>query len=718
MTVVSRLDSIGNFAVANTGILDEYTLPTNIQTNGYATNFNGTSNYLVVPSNAAFAYGTGDFTIEFWLYPNTGSLGGRQDYVDNGTFVLWWNGVDGLEYYVGSSGGIVVVNAITENVWQHIALVRHSGNTKIYVNGIDSGSTFADTINYTGASPTYIARNQAAAVGYVNGSISNLRIVKGTPVYTSSFTPSNLPLTAISGTSLLTCQNSTIIDNGTANGGVGFTITNNSTTTSFPPQSNFYAASFNGSQYVIVPNAAGVASYTGNFTIEFWFYATTLTGAPFGLAAQYRLATGRSWIIDYDTNSSINAFGMNSGANSVPINTWHHLAVVKNGASFYLYINGKQAATTASLTPATSTENIYLGGNHDTTGGSVVWFFPGYISNFRVVKGTAVYTGAFTPSVNLTRVPGTSVITLQNSSLVDNSINGYTITNTTSVTTASIRSSEIFPIASQQSYDGNHKVAGMYDEVTITPLNQYTSYFNGTGNYLSIPSSTMFDFGTGDFTLEAWIYPIDAGRTADSSKYGAIISQYVSGSITNSWYFGLGISGGVFSSITFNSSDITRATATGLSYALNTWYHVACVRSSGIITLYINGVSVNSTSYSSAISYNASASVQINRSAYAGSYENWLKGYTSNLRVVRGTAVYTQNFTPTTAPLTPITGTSLLTCQNATIVDNSTNVFTITNTGPVTTSIPSPNPFKIVRQQYSSGDYFVSGVFDEVTGIT
>jgi hypothetical protein len=58
------------------------------------------------------------------------------------------------------------------------------------------------------------------------------------------------------------------------------------------------------------------------------------------------------------------------------------------------------------------------------------------------------------------------------------------------------------------------------------------------------------------------------------------------------------------------------------------------------------------------------------------------------VRVVKGSAVYTSNFTPSTN-LTAITGTQLLTLQNATIVDNSPNAFTITNTGGVTTSVPT-----------------------------
>jgi hypothetical protein len=82
----------------------------------------------------------------------------------------------------------------------------------------------------------------------------------------------------------------------------------------------------------------------------------------------------------------------------------------------------------------------------------------------------------------------------------------------------------------------------------------------------------------------------------------------------------------------------------------------------------------------------------------------FFSGDISNYRVVNGTAVYTANFVPPTAALTAITNTSLLTLQNATIVDNSTNAFTITNTGTVVTSVQSPFLNPTVLTADSSGN--------------
>jgi hypothetical protein len=205
----------------------------------YSVQFNGSSQYLSIASTATFAFGTGDFTIEFWAYP---TVNARQDWIDfdNGggyRLLIYYDGTN-IIYY--SAGARITGSAMTLNTWQHIAVVRSAGSTKLYINGSQSGSTYTDSINFL-AQPLTIAKDNAGST-YVTGYMSNIRVVKGTGVYTSAFTPSTTgpipatqsantygnPSAAISsGTSLLTCQSSTIIDNSTN----ALTITNNGTAT-------------------------------------------------------------------------------------------------------------------------------------------------------------------------------------------------------------------------------------------------------------------------------------------------------------------------------------------------------------------------------------------------------------------------------------------------------------------------------------------------------
>jgi hypothetical protein len=121
---------------------------------------------------------------------------------------------------------------------------------------------------------------------------------------------------------------------------------------------------------------------------------------------------------------------------------------------------------------------------------------------------------------------------------------------------------------------------------------------------------------------------------------------------------------------------------------LNAWNHVALTRNGGTVTLWVNGVSGGTNSNSSDLTQQR---VLIGGDGLGGTLN--LTGNISNLRMVKGTAVYTAPFTPPTATLTAISGTQLLltTPNDANfLVDSSTNNFTVTNNGAVTSSALTP----------------------------
>jgi len=188
--------------------------------------FNGSSQYLSLASNAAFAFGTSDFTIETWIYPN--SLSGRLWFFDSNTDNVDLNGNGGIFYF--GSGGIyssATNTVISVGAWRHIALVRASGTITLYVNGVSVMSQAGIGYNSASNRGIEIAYSSSQGNGYFDGYISNFRVVKGTAVYTSTFTVPTNPLTAISGTQLLlnttndvnflkdsSTNNLTIINNG------------------------------------------------------------------------------------------------------------------------------------------------------------------------------------------------------------------------------------------------------------------------------------------------------------------------------------------------------------------------------------------------------------------------------------------------------------------------------------------------------------------------
>ena len=211
---------------------------------------------------------------------------------------------------------------------------------------------------------------------------------------------------------------------------------------------------------------------------------------------------------------------------------------------------------------------------------------------------------------------------------------------------------------------------------------------NGTSQYLSLASSAAFAFGTADYTIEGWFYT--------TSNNGRL------------WYFGtntdnvdLNGNGGIFY---FNGGQYQSSTNTVIT--LNTWQHIALVRASGTVTLYVDGVSVMSQN---GIGYDSSSNriLEIGYSSSQGN--NYFNGRISNFRIVKGTAVYTANFTPATQPLYPITNTVLLIRpQNSStlLTDYSAAPLTVTNNGTVTYN--AATPFTTIKD--ATGTYDISMV--------
>jgi hypothetical protein len=155
--------------------------------------FDGTTDYVVQPSSVNYEYGTGDFTIEFWLYLNSTGLqtivsnlsaatGGVQPHIYINTTI---------RYYTNSADRITGAS-LSSGQWYHIAVSRGSGSTRLFVNGTQSGSTYADTNNYTTAPlgvGTYWESGAPVTTNTLNGYIDDLRITKGVARYTANFTP-------------------------------------------------------------------------------------------------------------------------------------------------------------------------------------------------------------------------------------------------------------------------------------------------------------------------------------------------------------------------------------------------------------------------------------------------------------------------------------------------------------------------------------------------
>jgi hypothetical protein len=164
------------------------------------------------------------------------------------------------------------------------------------------------------------------------------------------------------------------------------------------------------------------------FTIEAWVYATNLSGGSRRICqsdAGFDLAVGPTGVVLFNAATTVT---------TVLLNTWTHIAFVCSGGTSTLYINGVASSFTGTNTgvnvAGTSTLTV---GTFQTNSG---FAWQGFISNFRIVKGSAVYTGNFTPSTTpLTAITNTQLLLSANSGgfLADASSNGFATTSSSAV---------------------------------------------------------------------------------------------------------------------------------------------------------------------------------------------------------------------------------------------------------------------------------------------
>jgi hypothetical protein len=443
-------------------------------------------------------------------------------------------------------------------------------------------------------------------------------------------------------------QNNTFLDSSTNNFSItrGGTATQGSVTPYWP--NGYWSNYFSGTpDYLTVSNTAPLQFGTTDFTVEAWVNIGDLSNNRYITLQEKNAAQTNSDIGVLLAVLSTGAvyFGWCSGSTQLNITSataliktgvWNHIAAVRIGSAFTLYINGVSRGTAASSVSINSALFTNVG-RYSTDGATTSMI--GYISSLRIVKGVGVYTGAFTPpttplastqssNTNISAITGTqtSFLTCQSNRFINNS------PNTFAITVGGAPQAQAFqPFSPMASY--------------TTTLYGGSGYFNGSSDYLSLTNSASLNPGTGNFTFECWVYfnAITQGNIYDGRNNGIAIALDASSQFS----FGQ-------SNVAFLLND-TVAAVTGQ------WYHIAISRSGTTLSLFKNGTRVatatNSTNFVSSIS---------NRIGW-NSVSAYLNGYVSNLRfIIGGTPVYDPTQTTITVPTSPVSA-------SATLLVNGTN---------------------------------------------
>jgi len=175
--------------------------------------FDGTDDSLNIAANADFAYGTGDFTWEFWFKTDAGFVEGDGGYLidhapadSDGNDGAVWVGSNTLKYHSAPLGGVtnLLFGSVSNETWYHVAVARESGTTRLFLDGLLVNSA-SDSANYTTSNTRFRIGDYIGTNYAFKGYISNLRICKGHAVYTSTFTPPTRELEVHPETVLLAC---------------------------------------------------------------------------------------------------------------------------------------------------------------------------------------------------------------------------------------------------------------------------------------------------------------------------------------------------------------------------------------------------------------------------------------------------------------------------------------------------------------------------------
>lgn len=547
---------------------------------------------IALGSTNEYVFGTGDFTIEAWIFPKSILAYSDANFVldfRNGNagynielymFIASQGGTNNLYGTVGQSSGGITVGA-----WNHIAISRASGTQKGFINGVEKFSA-SDTANhqYSG-SGVNIGNRYASNWNPFDGNISNLRIVKGTAVYTGNFTPSTSPLTNVTNTVNLGLRSNRFVDS------VSSVVPYLNTTSGpikiqpfspFAPSAAYDAAVNGGSGHfddatgdTLSISDSSLAIGTSDFTIEGWYYFDGNHSAGVGLFQQGDGLNGpalgwwpggspaNGWQFYYGSGTWVHATGA-----TARMFEWTHIAFVRSSNVSNLYVNGVKATSDVSDS-YNYTSTVFEIGQFYSAG----YEMEGYISNFKMCLN-AIYTSNFTPPTALVTPTSGGSSAASTKILVDfTNAAMFDQTGKTNLLTV-----------------GNTQL-----DTSIKKFGTASAKFDESGDTATIKDSLYL--GSGDFTIEGFVYfnssptdgqglfVFDSQSLGNRAGYGPALGTYAHAPYAGKWHSYYGTQASAGTGTQGNSEATPSAT---------TWIHFAYVRTSGVIKIFIDGSQIGS----------------------------------------------------------------------------------------------------------------------------
>ena len=652
--------------------------------------FNGVNSYLSIPDHADWDFMTSDFTIEFFYRVPDGTpaldYSFYEQYVDNSNYARINLDQVGAFDFISYQSASIVFNAYgtgattTANTWHHFAACRDGDNYYLYVDGTDvtfSGSPDSD--NPVGmAAPLFIGVKGNFA-GDLQGYVDEYRI-SDTCRYPggTGFTPTTTQFVSDANTLLL------------IHGGEAYTGPLTGETT----QS---CVTFDGTgDYLTIPDSADwEISTSSEYTIEFWVRHNSAPGDEVYFN-HYQDGSNWGFYLRYSGSSGgVQFFVYLAGVTHASMTTsdlindtdWHHIAVTKTSGDLYtIWVDGVDSANATDSDSGTTSGTLNIGQRGDGTrriNGSMAEIRLSDTDRYPSDFSASLPTERFTSDANTKLLihgdengGGTAAFT-------DSGNTGHTVTPTGN---AFLGNGGTFT----DSGNTGHTVTenGQAQKETEQEFKFADDgvgyYFDGTGDYLSVPDHADFDFGSDNFTVEYWLRFANltngaAGIHISQGNYnGAYLPYFGAPNITMAYYL----------SSTGSGWDIASNVAGGTISDTN-WHHIAISRSGSNIRLFLDGVN-EATITSAASIYYASEGLSIGCWWSADNIQAAADGYFDEIRI-SDTARYTTGFTPSTTQFTSDANTLLLihggetksgtTGSGATFTDSGNTGHTVTENG-------------------------------------
>ena len=574
----------------------------------------GTGDKLNIPAHSDFVVGTGDFSIECWVYivSNASNYASIFDFRgsttrnDASAITLAYSDVTN-KMYIYSHPTFHVNNIPRKfHTWQHLVFQRRTiGGTptaEFYIDGV---------LFHTASNSTNWSANNGIDIGTSNWSdhgnfyIADFKFNKGSASYSGAFTPPTAPTAIQSDTKLkLNFDQAGVFDSVSKSSLQLKGDAQESTTQTKYATTNI---KLNGTGYTTSTDPS-LNIRTGDFQVELWSYRTSTTGSEgfFHLSAN-PIGSSTDGIALY-SDSSYNMWlyhnGFTNTGTLAPANQWNHHAVIRRNGRLQAFLNGTRHTDIASTHDFNgSTMNV---GQMYTTGNT----FTGYIEDFRYLQHHTTYPNE-RPQTALTAVSGTT-LQLANSSTIPSSPNGLSLSVGAGSPTVSAFTPPDSTVTHSIRYDGNDRT--------------------------DIASNTNLQFGTGDFTVEMYLYLV-----SQATNYASVIDFRSSSTQNDASSFTLVYSASkmyIYASPTFHVNNIPRV--------LNKWQHLVYQRRTISGTqydeFYIDGVLFHQATDST----NWTGNSMWIGSSHWGDHGDF---YIADLRVNKGNAIYSSTFTPPSSAL-------------------------------------------------------------------